>query len=595
MENNVKATEYRLYENLVRTQEMISLLGFDEALKTRIVACKELLKTRKYVVAVMGEFKRGKSSLINALLGSKVLPADVTPTTATINRITYGAEPGVQVHFLNGTVERVGIHQLPEYVSKLTPEGAGMARQIREAVVTYPTVICQNAVDIIDTPGLDDDEEMTRVTIGMIAHADAVIIPILSRSPFSETENRFVCDLIERENIGHLMFVVTYMDQLDEDDYVYDAFIQFVKARILNDVFEELDKRDCTPEIRRKAHRLLDGIHVHGISSSLALESFLTNDRKKREKSHFQPFYEDLLRCVTADQVVHTANKVHLELCHIVDQFEEQNARRMQECDQESMHLKRCHTMFDALTDILLKDLNSKFLAFDGLLKETTKRVNAYKPTMMRAFIASLTTVRVNTHQCIFTVLNEAQTRIRLEYADAFSRERDTLMHALLQLLPFFRAQALPEQGLKTPVLPQNTFFLPLESSMKEFAQAELSKLRFVWTKFPIPQTSDLSRCNVIVQITAAVEESVGDLIKQLENTVVEVRKNWFLQARTFAETVNAAAQESLRKADEAHDMRYKVYQSNYYELSAQSRAIIEQSKQLNESVLYARDGNDCV
>lgn len=595
MENNVKATEYRLYENLVRTQEMISLLGFDDALKARIVECKELLKTRKYVVAVMGEFKRGKSSLINALLGSKVLPADVTPTTATINRITYGSEPGVQIHFHNGTTERVAIDQLSEYVTKLTPEGAGMAQQIREAVVTYPTVICQNYVDLIDTPGLDDDEEMTRVTISMIAHADAVIVPILARSPFSETERRFVCDLIERENIGNLIFVVTFMDQLSEEDYVYDTFIQSIKKRIIKDVFQELSQRNSAPEIQRKAHRLLDDIHVHGISSSLALESFLTNDRNKREKSHFQPFYEDLLRCVTADQVVHTANKVHLELCHIVDRFEEQNTRRMQEWEQESMRLKRCHTMFDALSGFLLKDLNAKFLAFDGLVGQTTNRVSAYKPTMMRTFIARLSNIRVNTHQGIFTALNEAQTRIRMDYADAFSKERDTLLDALLQLLPFFRKHTQTGQGGKKSEQEQNTFFLPLEKSMREFAQTELSKLRFVWTKFPIPQTSDLSRCNVIVPITAAVEESVRDLNQQLENTVVEIRKNWFLQTRAFAETVNAVVQEPLRKADEIHDMRYKAYQSNYYELSAQSRAIIEQSKQLNESVLYARGGNNCV
>ena len=41
-----------------------------------------------FEVAIVGEFKRGKSTLINALLGQEVLPADVLPATATLNRVT---------------------------------------------------------------------------------------------------------------------------------------------------------------------------------------------------------------------------------------------------------------------------------------------------------------------------------------------------------------------------------------------------------------------------------------------------------------------------------------------------------------------------
>ena len=51
------------------------------------------LGNRQYTVAVVGEFKRGKSSLINALLGMNILPADVLPTTATINRVVYSEKP----------------------------------------------------------------------------------------------------------------------------------------------------------------------------------------------------------------------------------------------------------------------------------------------------------------------------------------------------------------------------------------------------------------------------------------------------------------------------------------------------------------------
>ena len=93
MVTEYRSVEYRLHECLVQMQELLSILGFDQTLLDSIQDCKELIKNKQYQIAVMGEFKRGKSSLINALLGAKILPADATPTTATIIRITYGTTP----------------------------------------------------------------------------------------------------------------------------------------------------------------------------------------------------------------------------------------------------------------------------------------------------------------------------------------------------------------------------------------------------------------------------------------------------------------------------------------------------------------------
>ena len=73
-----------------------------------------------FEVAIVGEFKRGKSTLINALLGQEVLPADVLPATATLNRVTYSKEPYVNVEYKDGTSENVDINQLADYVTKLS-------------------------------------------------------------------------------------------------------------------------------------------------------------------------------------------------------------------------------------------------------------------------------------------------------------------------------------------------------------------------------------------------------------------------------------------------------------------------------------------
>ena len=85
-----KDIEFELYGNLIQMKNILSYYNVEDEIIGDLAECSELIKSKKYHVAVVGEFRRGKSSLINAILGLKVLPADVTPTTATINRITFG-------------------------------------------------------------------------------------------------------------------------------------------------------------------------------------------------------------------------------------------------------------------------------------------------------------------------------------------------------------------------------------------------------------------------------------------------------------------------------------------------------------------------
>ena len=101
-----------------------------------------------FEVAIVGEFKRGKSTLINALLGQEVLPADVLPATATLNRVTYSKDPYVVVEYKDGSSEKVDINHLADYVTKLSYESEKKAETVKEATVYYDTDFCKNHVDI---------------------------------------------------------------------------------------------------------------------------------------------------------------------------------------------------------------------------------------------------------------------------------------------------------------------------------------------------------------------------------------------------------------------------------------------------------------
>ena len=180
-----------------------------------------------FTVAVVGEFKRGKSTLINALLEKAVLPADVVPCTATLNRVMYSVTPFVRIEFFDGRTEDIGIDKLTEYVTKQTPESERTAKTVKMATVYYPINYCKNGVTIVDTPGLNDDEAMTSVTMSVLPTVDAAIMVMMAGSPFSQYECDFLENKIIASDLGRVMFVVTGIDLYDEEDeYQFGAQLQ---------------------------------------------------------------------------------------------------------------------------------------------------------------------------------------------------------------------------------------------------------------------------------------------------------------------------------------------------------------------------------
>ncbi len=304
--NNHKELEFKLYGFMIQLLDIFKGMKLDSEEIQKITDVIELIHIRKYKVAVVGEFKRGKSSLINALLGMKVLPSDVTPTTATINRITYGTEPSLEIHFHNGAVKIVDISDIGQYVTMLTEEAKECAAQIKEAVVRYPTVLCQNHVDIIDTPGLSDHYDMSKITLDMLEDIDAAIVVISALSPFGDTECKFVIDLIEKDNIENIMFVVTYIDQIDESER--DQFISKIYKRICDNVYKLLNDK-TKKDLLELAKKELSHTFIFGVSSTMALKSFLTGDRNLLEQSRYETFKTELYKNLTSQQGLNTLSK----------------------------------------------------------------------------------------------------------------------------------------------------------------------------------------------------------------------------------------------------------------------------------------------
>ena len=245
-----------------------------------VTALTRVVQERRFTVAILGEFKRGKSTFINALLGKEVLPADIAPTTACINRIVYGLRPSATLHFRDGRPPaEIEVSELSENITKLTERSKERAASLKEAVVAWPIAFCRNDVDLVDTPGLSDELAMSRVTRDLLPEVDAAIFVVMATSPFSESEGEFLSEMLQYDP-GKVIFVVTGMDRIRRERD---------RSRVLESVRERVERRLATaaaerhpdaPEAQAQLLARLGRPKVFGLSGLDALEARLARDEE---------------------------------------------------------------------------------------------------------------------------------------------------------------------------------------------------------------------------------------------------------------------------------------------------------------------------
>jgi small GTP-binding protein len=179
-EQDLRAREHELLDRLAGALERFGTDVDADDLR-RFQEARDQLEGL-FLLVVAGEFNSGKSSFINALLGERVLPEGVTPTTDRINRLRYGAEPSehlLEAHLLDRT---------------------------------YPADLLRE-ITIVDTPGTNAiirrHEELTR---DFLPRSDLVLFVTSADRPFTESERGFLEQI--REWGKKIVFVVNKIDIL---------------------------------------------------------------------------------------------------------------------------------------------------------------------------------------------------------------------------------------------------------------------------------------------------------------------------------------------------------------------------------------------
>lgn len=216
-----------LTDDYKRLMEIAEELG-NKGIYDRLDKSRRELLSDGFKIVVVGEFSRGKSTFINALLGSHLLPAKTNPTTTTINRIVYGEEPRYVLHYRHDqgekeitadefkrivAVESFGDEEaLAEYQKAIARIG-----EIAYTKIKYPLSLCKGGIELIDTPGTNDlDQAREEITLRFIPQADAAIMLLSAEQILARSELDFIRERILKNDIKKVFFVVNFKDRLSE-------------------------------------------------------------------------------------------------------------------------------------------------------------------------------------------------------------------------------------------------------------------------------------------------------------------------------------------------------------------------------------------
>ncbi len=170
-----------------------------------------------FTLVILGEFKRGKSTIINALLGKQLAPINVTPETYTINEISFGHMQTVEAILENG-------QRVPLVLEDITRENLERRMKLFPAKIAN-VQIKDNApilkdIRIVDTPGLSDLESLDKQVQEYIVNADAIMYAASCLLPFSETEQIFLASHVQPQRFGMLYVLVNMIDALNSQSDV---------------------------------------------------------------------------------------------------------------------------------------------------------------------------------------------------------------------------------------------------------------------------------------------------------------------------------------------------------------------------------------
>lgn len=199
------------------TKEMSEVFSEYELTKGELARTNELidkLENGKITISVIGQFKRGKSYLSNAILQDNIFPVGIVPVTAVVTSVRKG-DKAATVRFENGIIKEISFDEMSTYINE--QENTDNHLGVSQVELFCPSEFLDGGITFVDTPGVGSvHQKNTDAAYSYVKESDAVIFMLSVDSPINQIEIEFLKNA--KEYAAKFYFAVNKIDTIEKSD-----------------------------------------------------------------------------------------------------------------------------------------------------------------------------------------------------------------------------------------------------------------------------------------------------------------------------------------------------------------------------------------
>jgi GTPase Era involved in 16S rRNA processing len=269
-----------------------------------LVDCITYIRHGVFRISVFGAFNAGKSTLLNALLGTKILPAYPLPTTAMVTNLVYGGRIEIMIYeeawkdpdFISW--ETFSKHFILSKIDIDTIDTQGRMRnglrsiKFAQAELQYP--LLASGIRLTDTPGLGVIGDYTRITRNYLKPPETALLFVLNATnPFPEEVTEFLSTEFEPKCLENVFFIINRMDQINPT--VVDSLKQNIHHIVQQLILDKSNSFDYDLYARR--------VFYTSAKSALEARIALPEDSAMLEASGVPALERELELFLTSDEI----------------------------------------------------------------------------------------------------------------------------------------------------------------------------------------------------------------------------------------------------------------------------------------------------
>ena len=524
-------------------QELVGLASLPALQGPKIDRLIDKLRQNRFNLVVLGAFKRGKSTLINALLGKPVLPTAIVPLTSVVTILSYGEQLGIEVFFTNGERREISPEELVDYITeKGNPRNK---KGVHEVKISYPSPYLRDGVRIIDTPGVGSVyEHNTDVALNFLPRVDAGVFVVTVDPPLSAAEHEFLKDI--REYVHKLFFV------LNKIDYVAEA--------------EHQEALEFTSQVLQ-ADLATDRLMIFPMSAKMALEGkqngssdLLESSRLPEFEKHLSEFLYKEKGRVLLISILNGALKAITDSTLTLKVERQASTMSLRELEEKTAR-------FDGELQGLQKEREFSLLLLDGRMKDMVKELDTDLQAFKKTTTATLrrdveATFHKKTHSAIdlrgemeqffFSALRNVFTLWRRQEVDKLTQKLSAIheefagrINGILERLTELTARIFDFslRGVKAEEVftERSEFWFKFKEDPVGLELLQMG----VTSLLPRALTKGLLLRKLLENVRELVDQHCGrvryDLERRLEEIVKEFRRTWLAKVDDTTQSIRQA------------------------------------------------------